>query len=114
LVPSFFAPDAKWVLRNCCQSIATGPCKHWIKVENREHPARDGFWISDARADIAESLIFMRFIRSLADEDLAGLPTRLRRPQASCSSFVTLASTASHRNVRDDRDPPLMWVRRAD
>jgi hypothetical protein len=28
--------------------------------------------------------------------------------------FVTSASTASHRNVRDDRDPPLSWVRRAE
>jgi hypothetical protein len=32
----------------------------------------------------------------------------------SRSSFATLASTASHRNVRDDRDPPLIRVRRAE
>jgi hypothetical protein len=36
-------------------------------------------------------------------------------PSASATLvFVTSASTASHRNVRDDRDPPLMWVRRAE
>jgi hypothetical protein len=40
--------------------------------------------------------------------------TRLRRPLEPRSSVVTPASTASHRNVRDDRDPPLSWVRRAE
>jgi hypothetical protein len=27
---------------------------------------------------------------------------------------MRIASTASHRNVRDDRDPPLIRVRRAE
>jgi hypothetical protein len=40
--------------------------------------------------------------------------TRLRRPRELRSSCATAASTASHRNVRDDRDPPLSWVRRAE
>src|ERR1700730_11795981 len=31
--------------------------------------------------------------------------TRFCRPQQPCSSFMAFASTASHRNVRDDRDP---------
>ena len=36
-------------------------------------------------------------------------------PSASATFvFVTSASTASHRNVPDDRDPPLIWVRRAE
>src|SRR5674476_1018906 len=40
--------------------------------------------------------------------------TLLRRPPEPRSSVVAPASTASHRNVRDDRDPPLIWVRRAE
>ncbi|WP_207234477.1 hypothetical protein, partial [Bradyrhizobium sp. Leo170] len=32
----------------------------------------------------------------------------LRRPLMLRSSIATPASTASHRNVRDDRDPPLI------
>src|ERR1700730_18514087 len=36
-------------------------------------------------------------------------------PSASTTFvFVPSASTASHRNVRDDREPPLSWVRRAE
>jgi hypothetical protein len=35
-------------------------------------------------------------------------------PSASATFvFVTSASTASHRNVRDDREPPLIRVRQA-
>jgi hypothetical protein len=40
--------------------------------------------------------------------------TRLRRPRPPRSSVVASASIASHRNARDDRDPPLIWVRRAE
>jgi hypothetical protein len=39
--------------------------------------------------------------------------TRLRRPPHARSSVAHSASTASHRNVRDDREPPLIRVRRA-
>ena len=58
-------------------------------------------------------LVLMRFLRSLASEKSAGLQDHTTSPSASATFvFVTSASTASHRNVRDDRDPPLFRVRR--
>src|SRR5258708_3153192 len=57
-------------------------------------------------------------LRSLLLKNLtpaSGRQDHTTSPSASATFvFVTSPSTASHRNVRDDRDPPLMWVRRAE
>jgi hypothetical protein len=59
--------------------------------------------------------IFGHFRRFQQAEKTAGLQDHTTSPSASATFvFVTSASTASHRNVRDDRDPPLSWVRRAE
>ena len=65
-----------------------------------------------------ERLSCHRHPQKLAPANLTPAPRRQNHttsPSASATFvFVTSASTASHRNVRDDRDPPLIWVRRAE
>src|SRR5713226_3527871 len=57
-------------------------------------------------------------LRSLLPRNLtpaSGRQDHTTSPSASATFvFVTSASTASHRNVRDDRDPPLSRVRPAE
>ena len=89
-----------------------------------EHPAFPAQWftayfvlspvngfIATVTAWISRSI---RCATTQLDASTAASGPRLRRTRHAPSSCAHSASTASHRNVRDDRDPPLSRVRRAE
>ena len=89
-----------------------------IQVQRRASglPCAVGYGL--LRALPGERLSCHRHPQKLASANLTPAPRRqdhTTSPSAKATFvFVTSASTASHRNVRDDRDPPLSWVRRAE
>src|SRR5260370_42680978 len=84
-----------------------------------EHPAFPAQWFYDLlRALLGEPGSFATITSRINSAKLGasvGRQNHTTSPSASATFvFMTSASTASHRNVRDDRDPPLSWVRRAE
>src|ERR1700682_103591 len=84
-----------------------------------EHPAFPAQWFYGLlRALLGDPGPFATIVRrsfALRLSASVGRQDHTTSPFASATFvFVTSASTASHRNVPDDRDPPLSWVRRAD
>src|ERR1700676_1459067 len=84
-----------------------------------EHPAFPAQWFYGLlRALLGEPGSFPTIAREkLVSHELGASVGRQDHPTSPSASatfvFVTSASTASHRNVPDDRDPPLPWVSRA-
>jgi hypothetical protein len=84
-----------------------------------EHPAFPAQWFYGLlRALLGEPGSFATITSRIDSAKLdasVGRQDHTTSPSAKTTFvFVTSASTASHRNVRDDRDPPLSWVRRAE
>ena len=88
-----------------------------------EHPAFPAQWftayfaLSPVNGFIATVTAWISRSIRCAPRSLTPAPRRqdrLRRTRHAPSSCAHSASTASHRNVRDDRDPPLSRVRRAE
>jgi hypothetical protein len=77
----------------------------WVTAYFVLSPARLGFFVT----------VFATRLRILrGDTNHEGVrTTRLHRPLRVLSSVARSASTASHRNTRDDREAPLNRVRRA-
>jgi hypothetical protein len=105
----------------CTRGLA---CKMCTRTRTRayrfsgEHPAFPAQWFYGLlRALPGEAGSFATVTSRIDSAKLGasvGRQDHTTSPSASATFvFVTSASTASHRNVRDDRDPPLSWVRRA-
>jgi hypothetical protein len=92
--------------------------EHTGSAESIRPSLRSGFTAYFVLSPVRRALLPPSSLRSLLLTNLApasgARTTRLRRPRQLRSSCTTHTSTASHRNVRDDRDPPLSWVRRAE